>query len=61
MLTDEQTKLLIERRDLLQEQFMRMMNEDRTFVDAISYGTGDVKKVKLRFSAVQKLIEEVVQ
>ena len=61
MLTDEQTKLLIERRDLLQEYFMRLMNEDRAFVDAISYSTGDVKKVRLRFSAIKKLIEDVLQ
>lgn len=60
-LTDQQAKLLVERKEPLQEHFWRLMNEDRAFVDAISYGTGDAKKVRLRFSAIQKVIEDVLQ
>lgn len=61
MLTDEQIKVLIERRERLLESFMDRMNADNTFVDAISYGTGGSKKVKIRFSAVRQLIEDVLQ
>lgn len=61
MLTDEQARLLVERREILQKFFMNAMNRDRQFVDAISYGTGDAKKVRLRFATVRRLIESVLQ
>ncbi|PDW04768.1 DUF262 domain-containing protein [Candidatus Viridilinea mediisalina] len=58
--SDEQLAQLVERRDLLIAKFIDLMNEDRTFDNAISQGTGDVKKVKYRFTRLGELIEEVL-
>ena len=59
-LTDEQVALLVERKALLQDKFIRLVNEDHMFFEAISYGTGSIKKVRLRFEAITKLIEDTL-
>jgi uncharacterized protein with ParB-like and HNH nuclease domain len=59
-LTDEQLCLLRERKDELKERFIDDFMNDRAFNEAISQGTGDVSKVKLRFSAIEDLITEVL-
>lgn len=74
-LTHEQIKILIERKDKLKEGFIKLMNdvkgepdvEERTDIKeeprfdlAISQGTGDTGKVKRRFGAIEKLIQEVL-
>jgi uncharacterized protein with ParB-like and HNH nuclease domain len=59
----EQIKTLIERKDQLKEGFMRLMSDregDPKFESSISQGTGDTKKVKRRFSAIEQLIREVL-
>ena len=35
--------------------------EDSDFAAAISYGTGDPQKVRLRFSRIENLIEKILQ
>ena len=45
--------------DSLREAFYRLM-EDEEFVDAITYGPSDPKKVGHRFSAAQKMFREVI-
>lgn len=60
-LNDEQLKLLKDRKDLLEAKFIELMNRpDRKFNEAISLATGDPKKVKLRFEAIEQLIKEVL-
>jgi hypothetical protein len=58
-LNDDQIQSLKERKTILRRNFITLMN-DRAFNDAISQGTGDINKVKLRFSAIGRLINEVL-
>ena len=58
-LSDEEVKVLTERRAALRVAFVRLMNV-REFDAAISQGTGDIRKVQLRFSAVERLIREII-
>ncbi len=59
-LTNSQTKLLIERKDTVNSSFLELLKE-REFDNAISQSTGVTRKVKYRFKAIQKLIEEVLK
>lgn len=59
-LTDSQLALLIQRRDIVKQKFIALINIDRAFNEAISQGTGDHKKVKYRFSAVNSIIMVVL-
>ena len=60
-LSDEQIETLVARRALLRERFIDLMNNpDRKFNEAISLATGDPKKVRLRFEAIEQLIKDVV-
>lgn len=59
----EQLQTLIDRRDQLKEGFIRLMNDrevDPKFDASISVGTGDTRKVKRRFGAIEQLIQEVL-
>lgn len=58
-LNDEQIHILTERKNMLQERFIDLMNT-RDFNEAISQGTGNIKKVQNRFRSIQQLIEEVL-
>jgi uncharacterized protein with ParB-like and HNH nuclease domain len=58
-LSSEQLQLLKERKDVLIEKFIQLMN-DREFDTAVSQGTGDINKVHRRFSSIKRLIEEVL-
>lgn len=58
-LSDAQIQLLQARNVALQNAFIKLMH-DPAFHSAISQGTGDIGKVKLRFSAVEQLIQEVL-
>jgi uncharacterized protein with ParB-like and HNH nuclease domain len=62
-LNDEQIQVLIGRKEALQEGFVSIMNArvaEPSFESSISQGTGDTRKVKRRFSAIEQLIEEVL-
>lgn len=54
-LGDEQFTLLLSRRDELISDWV-ITNNERPFLDAVSQGTGDPVKVRLRFHTVQALI-----
>jgi hypothetical protein len=57
-LDDGETEVLVERRDALKEEFTKLMSTDGPFLDSISQATGDPKKVRIRFEAVEKLIRD---
>lgn len=59
MLRDEQLDLLIARSDLLKEKFANLMN-DTEFMNAISYSTGDAKRVNCRFNKIEEIIQETL-
>lgn len=58
-LSNEQLKLLEERKDILIGKFIKLMN-DPAFDAAVSQGTGDIKKVNCRFSSLEQLIKGVL-
>ena len=53
-----ETRLVEERSDDLRSGFFRLMDDD-DFVNAITYGPNDPKKVRRRFSAAGRMLEEV--
>jgi hypothetical protein len=58
-LSDQDLALLTKRRDKLDKAFVGLMNV-REFDAAISQGTGDIRKVRLRFSEIERIIRETV-
>ena len=60
-LSDEQVSKLTTDGDVLRQKFIDLMNRpDRKFNEAVSLATGDSKKVRLRFEAIEQLIKEVI-
>jgi hypothetical protein len=57
--TPAQVDILVQRRDQLLDGFIRLMNE-RDFEQAITQGTGDVARVRLRFGKIAQLISETL-
>jgi len=60
-LTAAQLNVLINKKKELEQEFCNLMMQDRDFESAVSQGTGDVKKVRLRFQQIQKIIEKVLR
>lgn len=58
-LNQRQLARLRKRKKALEQGFCRLMS-DRDFDTAVSQGTGDVRKVQIRFSEVEKLISKVL-
>lgn len=54
-----QAKLLVSQRATVDKRFAELTRNDR-FFDSVSGGTGDVRKVKTRFSMVRDLLDEVL-
>lgn len=50
--------VLVKNQEEIVEKFIWYMNNDREFINSISQGTGDVKKVHKRFSVIEKIIKE---
>ncbi len=55
-LTPENIDLLEQSKDMLMEKFSQLMLHDYEFSAAVSAGTGDASKVKLRFRKIDELI-----
>lgn len=58
-MSDEQLLMLEAKKGEVIDDFMKLMN-DRNFEPSVSSGTGDIKKVKTRFSAIENLLGEVL-
>ena len=60
-LSDEQVEKLMDRKKMLISKFIGLMNNpDRRFNEAISLATGDPKKVRMRFEAIEQVIKEAL-
>ncbi|MEI6043958.1 MAG: DUF262 domain-containing protein [Chloroflexota bacterium] len=59
-LNDTQLQLLKNRKAKVRQKFIALMNQP-DFDKAISQGTGDVNKIKLRFKSIEDLIVEVIE
>lgn len=58
-LEDDQIQQLIKKKGVLMDKFIELMNT-REFNEAVSQGTGDVKKVNTRFRGIERIIQEVL-
>jgi hypothetical protein len=58
--TDENLLKLMERKKVLEGQFCNLMKSDYEFGNAISFGTGDSAKVRMRFREIEKIIGKVI-
>jgi hypothetical protein len=58
-LTTAEVNLLAGNRKQLEKLFCNLMH-DRDFESAVSQGTGDVRKVRLRFNKIEELIEKAL-
>ncbi|MEU9884773.1 DUF262 domain-containing protein [Sphaerisporangium sp. NPDC051011] len=56
---EEKIVSLIQRKDRLQEKFIKLLLHDTQFEGAISVSTGDPARVRTRFAAIDKLFREV--
>ena len=58
--TDESLERLKKESDRATEAVVGFMRNDSKFLEAVSQGTGDVAKVRLRFGRFQKAVEEAL-
>ena len=58
-LSDEQINLLVTSNDLLLSKFSMLM-DNTEFMNAISYSTGDSKRVHCRFKRIEEIIQETL-
>lgn len=60
-LSHEESSLLVDRQGVLLDKFVLLLKEQFGFLDSVSQGTGDPRKVMLRFRSVSNLVAEVLQ
>ena len=56
----EEIEILVSKRDAIKSESARLMSEDADFLAAISYSTGNQKRVEKRFSAVDHLVRNML-
>ena len=56
----EEIDILVSKRDAIKKESVRLMSEDGDFLAAISYSTGNQKRVEKRFSAVEHLVRSML-
>lgn len=59
-LSTSEQKRLIERKNILKEKNIELMSNSE-FWNSITQSTGSIKRVRLRFSYIKKLVEDVLQ
>jgi hypothetical protein len=60
VLSRQDIDALVRDRERVKASHMVLMNEDPLFLEAISQGTGDVAKVRLRFTEIARLIRDIL-
>jgi len=60
-LSEDDERVLEERKEQLEASFIRLMNEDNDFNLAISSATGDRARVRKRFEEIEKLIRSTIK
>ena len=59
-LDEQQQDFLVKNRAKVVEKLRKLIAYDKDFEASISQGTGSIKKVHYRFSAVKKILEEIL-
>jgi hypothetical protein len=60
-LEKDEIETIIERKDILKEEFINLLNTDKDFEQSITSGTGDKKQVEKRFKSIELLIKKVLK
>jgi len=60
-LEEDEIETVIERKDILKEEFINLLNTDKDFERSITSGTGDKKQVEKRFKSIELLIKKVLK
>ncbi len=60
LLKESELNILVKQKDSIISRFIKLM-KDKEFEAAISQGTGSIKRVKLRFSAIREIIQDELQ
>ncbi len=60
MCSDKELLTLVERKELVKNQFIELMCKNTKFEKAVSQGTGSISRVRCRFNEIQKLIHGVL-
>ncbi|MEQ8188766.1 MAG: DUF262 domain-containing protein [Candidatus Eremiobacterota bacterium] len=60
-LEEDEIETVIERKDILKEEFINLLNSDKDFERSITSGTGDKKQVEKRFKSIELLIKKVLK
>lgn len=60
-LKEDEIETLIERKDILKGEFIKLLNTDKEFEQSITSGTGDKKQVEKRFKSIELLIKKVLK
>ena len=61
LLTKYDLNIIENCKEKILERFIDIMNDDEDFLRSISQGTGSVKNVQVRFSSIERLLQEVVE
>ena len=56
----EQIETLVNKRDAIKREAARLIEEDGDFLDAISYSTGNPKRVEKRFTTIEHLVRSML-
>jgi hypothetical protein len=59
-LTDNERDILYKKKDIVLNNFIKLMNEDSEFVDSISSSTDQKKRVTVRYEKIEGLIKGVI-
>jgi len=59
-LSIDKAERLVEKKDAIIDRFIQLMNE-KDFEIAVTQGTGAIKRVRLRFKSIRKIIMEVLE
>jgi len=51
---------IMNKKEMLKKRFIKLMNEDRVFEKAITQGTGERNKVRIRFDCIESILREVI-
>lgn len=60
-LSENEQKLFFEKKNIVQEEFIELMQNDKFFIEAISSGTDAKRKVEKRFSTMENFIKKILE
>ena len=59
-LSESEQDILIERKEILLDKFIELMNTNEDFNSAISSSTGDKSRIRRRFTEISKIVQSTL-